>query len=90
MLREKQEYNRILDLFRLLLMARVDDTLIPELLEIVGKDATLSLLDLLAGETIVLPEAGVLENDMTPFCPTNKLTTRIAPGINWSNHAPQT
>ena len=37
-----------------------------------------------------LPEAGVLENDMTPFCPTNKLTTRIAPGINRSNHAPQT
>ena len=37
-----------------------------------------------------LPKADVLENDMTPFCPTNKLTTRIAPAIDRSNHAAQT
>lgn len=61
MLREEEEYHEIRDLFHLLAMARLGDTLVPELFEIAGKKTTFAILDLLAGETVVLPEAGVLE-----------------------------
>lgn len=60
-LRQEREFREVRDLFHVLLMARLDETLIPELFEIAGRETALALLDLLAGETVEFPEAGVLE-----------------------------